>query len=220
MTRRTWLIGIAVVLTVLGIYAGVRALGRPPAYQDGDLIFQTSGSHQSAAILAATGSAFTHMGIVERRKDGWYVIEAGGTVRSVPLRSWIKRGQGGRYAIYRHPLSNDQARTILRAAHGLDGRPYDIFFSFENRAIYCSELPYLAYGKAGLTIGRVQKVRDLNADNGLAKGLIEKRWQRHEDCKGLDFEACYARILDQDLVTPVSIAKDGQFRQIFSNYPF
>ncbi|ESQ91990.1 hypothetical protein ABAC460_03580 [Asticcacaulis sp. AC460] len=220
MKRKTWLIGITAVLTVLIVYAGVRVMSKAPDFRDGDLIFQTSDSNQSAAILAATGSAFTHMGIVEKRRDGWYVIEAGGNVRSVPLRSWVKRGKGGRYAVYRRDLTPDQARTVLKAAHRLDGRPYDIFFSFNNRAIYCSELPYLAYGKAGLTIGTVQKVRDLNADNGLAKSLIEKRWQRHEDCKGLEFEACYARILDQDLVTPVSIAKDKQFRQVFSNYPF
>ncbi|WP_031235149.1 YiiX/YebB-like N1pC/P60 family cysteine hydrolase [Asticcacaulis sp. AC402] len=219
MKRKPWIIGIVAIIALLATYAGLRMVGKPPALKDGDLIFQTSGSHQSAAILAATGSAFTHMGILERDDGQWYVVEAGGTVTRTPLGAWTRRGKGGRYAVYRRDLTPAQTRTLLKAAHRLDGRPYDIFFSFNNRAIYCSELPYLAFGKAGITIGQVQKVRDLHADNGLAKSLIEKRWRRHDDCKGLDFDACYARILDQDLVTPVSIANDRQFRQIFSNYP-
>ncbi len=44
--------------------------------------------------------------------------------------------------------------------------------------------------------------------------------RRDEDCKGLDFDHCYVKIMAQDLVTPVSIARDRQFKPIYNNYPW
>jgi hypothetical protein len=65
-------------------------------------------------------------------------------------------------------------------------------------------------------------VSDLNFDNFLVKKIIRQRWQRHSECtsRQYDFEQCYKYILDQDLVTPASIANDGRFKRIYSNYPF
>jgi hypothetical protein len=74
--------------------------------------------------------------------------------------------------------SEGAAEQIVTAAGNLYGKPYDIFFSFNNDAIYCGELPYLAYRAAGISIGKIQKVADLHVDNflGLPKtsnGAIE-----------------------------------------------
>jgi hypothetical protein len=48
-----------------------------------------------------------------------------------------------------------------------------------------------------------------------------QRWQRDSEGRSrqFDFEQCYKYILDQDLVTPASIANDGKFKKIYSNYP-
>jgi len=102
----------------------------------------------------------------------------------------------------------------------LKGRPYDLFFSFDNREIYCSELAWLAYGAAKLLVGKVQKVRDLHVSNALADRLIAARSGRDSACDGLGAEACKAVILNRDLVTPVSIARDRNLRQVYTNYPF
>ena len=209
----------AVVMTAVGC-ASIRMTSRPPPWHDGDLIFQTSKSRQSAAILAATHSALTHMGILEHSQSGWVVLEAAGPVKVTPLDAWIRRGRFGRYAVFHHDLTETQTHQILAAAHALMGRPYDLYFSFNNRAIYCSELPYLAYGKAGITIGRVQKVSDLHMDNDQAKALIGARWRSDDDCRHLDFDHCYAKIMARGLITPVAIASDRNFRQVYSNYPF
>jgi hypothetical protein len=144
-------------------------------------------------------------------------------VKETPLRDWIGRGLFKRVAIYRDPdLSPEQAKLVLAAAREFYGKPYDIFFSFNNDAIYCSELPYLSYKAAGIQIGKVQKVSDLHVDNFLVRRLIRQRWRRDPECvgKGYNFEQCYQHILDQDLVTPASIANDGKFKRIYSNYPF
>jgi permuted papain-like amidase YaeF/Yiix C92 family enzyme len=194
-----------------------------PQLQDGDLIFQTSMSSQSSAILIATADAYSHMGIVSNDGKSVKVIEAAAVVKETALQEWINRGLLRRIAIYRDPdLTQEQSQRILSAAKDLYGKPYDIFFSFNNDAIYCSELPYLAYRAAGISIGKIQKVSSLNFDNFVVKKIIRQRWQRHSECtsRQYNFEQCYKYILDQNLITPASIANDGRFKRIYSNYPF
>ena len=193
-----------------------------PPLQDGDLIFQTSTSGQSSAILFATANFYTHMGIIKNDGKNAVVIEAAATVRETALADWVSRGVFRRVAIFRDvSLTPEQAKRVLSSAEGFYGKPYDIFFSLENDAIYCSELPYLAYKAAGIAIGKLQKISDLNIDNFLVKRLIARRWQRHAECalRQYDFEKCYNYILNQDVVTPASIANDNQFKKIYSNYP-
>jgi hypothetical protein len=72
----------------------------------------------------------------------------------------IKRGLLKRLAIYRDPdLTLQQSRQIPSAAGDLYGKPYDIFFSFNNDAVYCSELPYLAYRAAEFPLGEFRRCR-------------------------------------------------------------
>ena len=213
---------MAFILTAGAFYASSAEV-EFPLLKDGDLIFQTSTSSQSNAILVATGSAFTHMGIIKRNPGGFVVVEASSTVKETPLRNWVNRGLLNRAAVYRDAnLTHGQAIVILATAEKLYGQPYDIFFSFGNGAIYCSELPYLAYAEAGISIGKVQKISELNFDNMVVKKMIEQRWQRHAACKAknYNFEQCFNHLLNQDLVTPASIAGDKRFELVFSNYPF
>jgi len=55
------------------------------AVRDGDIVFQTSRSSQSEAIQHATGSAYSHMGLILFRDGRPYVLEAVATVRYTPL---------------------------------------------------------------------------------------------------------------------------------------
>jgi hypothetical protein len=217
-------------MTVVSLGAALAALwlyttsgGPYPPLRTGDLIFQTSTSSQSGTILIATGNPYTHMGIIKNDAGRTVVIEAGGTVKETPLSEWINRGILRRVAIYRDPeLTEQQTDRIVAAAETLYGKPYDIFFSFHNDAIYCSELPHLAYRAAGRSMGKIEKVSDLYFDNALVRELIKKRWQRHSECtsRNYDFEQCYTHILNQELVTPASIAADSKIKRIYSNYPF
>jgi len=215
-----------IAVLVLGLAAGsfyAMADGDYPPLRDGDLIFQTSTSSQSSAIFVATANAFTHMGIIRNNGGKISVIEAIRTVQETPLKAWVKRGVMARVAIYRDlTLTPDQAKRVLSAAKALYGRPYDLFFSFNNDAIYCSELPYLAYKAAGITIGKLQKVSELHFDNTVVRNLIQQRWRSDAECttRGYDFDQCFNHILNQQLITPASIAADPRFKRIYSNYPF
>jgi hypothetical protein len=224
MKRRLVLASLTILLFLIAgaLYATTAEVRFPPL-KNGDLIFQTSTSSQSGAIFVATGNSYTHMGIIKGSPSGYVVVEATGVVKETPLKDWVNKGLLNRVALYRNEkLTNEQSQAILGSAEKYYGRAYDIFFSFNNQAIYCSELPYLAFGEAGIPIGRVQKVSELNFDSALVRKIIEQRWQRHEECtaKNYGFEQCYDHILKQSLVTPVSIAEDPQFTKIFSNYPF
>lgn len=188
-------------------------------WRDGDLVFQDSGGSQAAAIRLATKSDYTHMGIVRVEPSGPVVIEAARTVGETPLASFLARGEGGRYAVYR--LRKAGAADIKAALDGTRryfGRPYDIFFRLDPSEIYCSELPYHAFKAAGITLGKIERFGALGIDNPAVKKLFMARWQRHPDCGGTDAEGCWRRMQDQVLVTPVSIAADPQLERVYSDF--
>lgn len=195
-----------------------------PALQNGDIVFQTSGSSQSTAIFVASRSVYTHVGVIEINAAGQpHVVEAVGPVITTPLDDWIRHGTGNRITIKRvKDLSPQQAQAILQAAHAYDGLPYDPFFLPGKDAVNCSELVRLAFLEgAGITLGEMQKVKELDLDNFIANSLIERRWRKYPLCDaagGETLQSCKEKIREQELVTPVSIAKDRQLMPVFSNY--
>jgi len=197
-----------------------------PPLRSADIVFQESGSSQTMAIALASRSLYTHTGLIEIDATGKaHVVEAGGPVRSTPLAEWITNGTAGRITVKRlRGLSESEARKALAAAHAYDGRPYDFFFHDDAETIYCSELVRRAFAEGpGIMLGEVQRPRDLNIDNAAVRRLIEARWQSHPLCSttgAASFEACYAIILDQALVTPASIARDARLETVFSNFSF
>jgi hypothetical protein len=217
------LLGVGAVLLVAIVALGAwRWIQPAPEFREGDVIFQTSRSQQSRAILLASRSLYTHMGILKRAGDGWVVVEAVGPVKETPLDEWIARGKFGRYSLYRpKELSEAQTAKIFAAAEALYGRPYDIHFSFDNDAIYCSELVSLAFGDAGIALGERQKIADLAISAGIVRHLIASRAESDVECKalGLSGEGCVDHIVERELVTPVSIARDADLEEIYSNYP-
>jgi hypothetical protein len=84
----------AIVGCLLAVLGTACHRADPPPVRDGDLIFQTSRSSQSVAIQRATGSVYSHMGLVLFRDGQPYVYEAIATVRFTPLDRWIARGAG------------------------------------------------------------------------------------------------------------------------------
>jgi len=62
--------------------------------------------------------------------------------------------------------------------------------------------------------------KQLNIDNRIVRKLIQPRWQRDSECteRGNNFDQCCQYILNQSLVTPVSIANDPNLKIIYSNY--
>ncbi len=197
------------------------AYAEEPVFQSGDIILQTSSSKQSYAIMWASKSLYSHVGIVEVDGKKKYVLEAISKVSRTPLEKWIKRGRMGRYSLYRQEdLSEKQKQAIVTGAKKYLDYNYDIFFTSKNKEIYCSELVDLAYKHAGLSVGKYEKVQDLDVDNIIVRKLVEKRWRKHPLCKKIkEFSACWQQMLEDKLITPESLALDSRLKKVWSNYP-
>jgi hypothetical protein len=231
MKKRGWkFLLLAAFLSLIFAAAGLRltspSLTDLPPLKDGDIVFQTSRSNQSLAIMAASGSPYSHMGFIRLdAQDGPVVIETGAQVRETPLQQWIDRGVGRRVVIKRITgLTTTQANNALQWAKKVYGKPYDLFFLEDDAAFYCSELVYDAFREgAGISIGKMEKAGTLKLDTSAARALIEKRWQKHPLCtasKASTADQCFEIIKSQHLVTPGSILNDSKLETIYSNYGF
>ena len=183
----------------------ILAVGREPRsdvkLRTGDVVFQTSRSAQSAAIQEATGSAWSHVGIIESSSDGVWVVEAAATVKRTPWRTWRRRGQDGRVLVLR-PRGLDPAALsrVMEAARAQLGKPYDPQFGWGDDAMYCSELVVKAFERgAGVVVGKRERLGDLRVGN--LRRAIERRWHGNVPA-------------DLVLVTPASLARDPLFERV------
>jgi hypothetical protein len=150
--------------------------------RDGDIIFQTSRSEQSIAIQKATHSQYSHMGIVFIRNGIPYVYEAIDTVQYTPLGEWVDRGEGGHYVVRRlreadRILTSQAVKKLCLAGAKFQGKPYDSYFEWSDKRIYCSELVWKIYDRGlGIRIGRLQKLRHLDLSDPIVKTKIKERY--------------------------------------------
>lgn len=192
---------------IAGLVIACTAAAKPhllPAVRSGDVVLQTSKSRQSEAIQLATDSPYSHVGIVEVTPRGTYVVEAIGKVSRTPWRAWRLRGEGGKVTIRRpRGLSPKQLSKVLAEADAFLGKPYDARFGWDDDRIYCSELVYKAYLRgAGVEVGKLEKVRDLNI-SPIEAAVIQR----------------YKVIpWNLELVTPASIARSPAFDTIYSDF--
>ncbi len=195
-----------------------------PELKRGDVIFQNSRSAQSLAILLATDSPFTHVGILDFDDSGNpIVLEAVQTTRATPLQDWVGQGEDGDLAIYRmEDLTDDQALAVTKAARSQFGKGYDPYFYRSEDALYCSELVHIAFRDGmGVALGRVQALGELNLDSATVRALIEERWQSHPACadgQAKDAKGCLALIRDEPLVTPQAVAEDARLTLVYSSF--
>ena len=186
INRYLWI--SAVFIWALLIFVGIGILllqdkSKPPLYllKDGDLIFQTSKSSQSRAIQLATNSVYSHMGMVYKKNADWYVFEAVQTVRLTPLEEWIQRGKGKHFVVKRLKnavkiLTPEKLAVMKNIGKGFIGKNYDIYFSWSDKSMYCSELVWKIFYRAlNIKIGELQHLKDFNlTDPSVRDKLIER----------------------------------------------
>ena len=153
-------------LRLLSCTTALLLTGCSSAYkpQAGDLLFQSLPHGRLVdAIEGATGSPYSHCGIVEENLLRWTVIEAIGPVKSTTLYEWKKRGRGETIWVYRLKGKTAEERAALaEAAKAFLGRPYDIRYRMDDEKIYCSELLYKAHLKlTGQPLGKIQTLGEL-----------------------------------------------------------
>lgn len=183
-----------IVVASIAILVAAAANAAAPL-RDGDILFQTSRSGQSVAIQRATHSPYSHVGVVLYRDGKAFVFEAITTVRYTPLATWVARGDGGRYVVRRlkRPLQPAEMQKLHEAAKAYEGKPYDLYFEWNDSRIYCSELVWKMYREAtGLEIGALQKLRELDLADPVVKAMMRERY-------GNDIP------LDERMISPASM---------------
>lgn len=150
--------------------------------KSGDIIFQTSKSRQSKAIQLATGSKYSHMGIVYNENGKLYVYEAVQPVKLTKIEDWINRGEKKHFVVKRLKnaesiLTPEKQERIKSIGKKYNGKNYDIYFEWSDEKIYCSELVWKMYKEAtGIEIGEIQKLSDFDLSNELVRKIMKERY--------------------------------------------
>lgn len=196
---------LSLVLSSCGIPGERQAAAYRPA--EGDILFQSlpnpPGLDLVDAIEGATGSPYSHCGMVFREDGEWKVIEAIGPVKVTPLRQYIARGRGKRVWAYRFgeagrrhvPAALDAMRKDL-------GKPYDPRYRFDGEAIYCSELIRRGWKAAtGRDLGETVTLGSLN-------------WRPYQPVIEA-IEGPGNLPLDREMITPRDLARAKELRRVF-----
>lgn len=150
--------------------------------QVGDIIFQSSMSGQSYAIQLATGSKFSHVGMIIEDKGKLKVIEAVQPVKITPLNTWISHGDHNQYWVKRlHHSDSLLADSALNALDSISrsylGKNYDLYFGWSDERIYCSELVWKAYKQAlGIEIGKLQTLSSFDLSHPVVQQKLLERY--------------------------------------------
>ena len=177
--------------------------------QNGDIIFQTSKSRQSKAIQLATKSKYSHVGIIYKNGNDFYVYEAVQPVKLTPLKNWINRGENGKYVVKRlinapNILTDENLKKMKSIGNTFKNKNYDIYFDWSDEEIYCSELVWKIYkGALNIEIGKLEKLKDFDLANPEVKKIIKKRYENNIP-------------LNETVISPVSIFNSKNLETVIS----
>jgi uncharacterized protein YycO len=177
--------------------------------RNGDIMFQQSRSAQSKAIRLATGSKYTHMGILYKQDGQWQVLEASKKVQLTPFDQWIRKGKNHHYVVKRlnnaeSRLTDQKLKSMKRLGQQYLGRPYDLYFQWSNDKMYCSELVWKLYDEAGIQIGQLQQLGSFNLSEPEVRQKLEKRY-------GSDIP------MDERVIAPSAMFESDKLKTVVSS---
>ncbi len=151
--------------------------------QQGDIVFQISKSSQSQAIQLATGSKYSHCGIVFLKGEEVYVYEAVQPVKLTKWADWIKRGESGHYVVKRlresrSTLTPQNLSKLYQEGLKFNGKDYDSSFQWSDDKIYCSELIWKTYYNAlGIELSALETFGDFDFSHPEVQKKLRERFK-------------------------------------------
>ncbi|MCB1173312.1 MAG: YiiX family permuted papain-like enzyme [Leptospiraceae bacterium] len=166
----------------MSLTAGLAAQDLQSVLKEGDLLFQETRSRQALALQLATKSRYTHVGMAIWHANQWQVIEAVQPVRITPLGQFLDRGVN-RHVVVKRLLNREKhlkaakIRELKKYASQFLGRNYDLYFSWDDERIYCTELVWKTW-KHVLHIepGKLQRLQDFDLSHPLVQQLMRERY--------------------------------------------
>lgn len=178
------------------------------ALRDGDIVFSGSDAGQGAAISAATRSPYTHCGVVFIREGKTMVLEAVQPVGVVSLEIFKSRAKSGTFKArrLRTPLSLGSYQLAKAWAEAQVGKAYDSKFLWDDNNMYCSELVWKIFQRAGVMLCEPRRFRDYHLDDARVDRVIR---ERHGDLENLP--------KDENVVAPSDLAESSLLVDVFVN---
>lgn len=175
------------------------------ALREGDIVFTGSDRGQGEAIIAATGSPYTHCGIVFEKNGKLMVLEAVQPVGVVSLEEFRSRSKPGTFLARRlkTPVIPENYRTAKEWAEAQIGKNYDVRFLWSDEKLYCSELVWKVYDKAGVKLCSARRFRDYDLEKPSVKKIIQERFGSLDNIP-----------LDEKVVAPSDIANSALLTDI------
>lgn len=172
--------------------------------QNGDFIFQHLPGPLLEMIADMTNSRYSHCGIIVKKPEGFYVLEAIGPVKETPLNEWISHGVGRHFTIVRlKPEYRKNIPEIIREGYVFLGRPYDIQYQWGDKNIYCSELIYKAVLSAtGMRLAEFVRLGDME-------------WQPYE--KAIRQITGGELPLERKMITPEALVRSDKVDVVFTS---
>jgi len=131
-------------------------------------------------VIAATGSTFTHCGVVMEKDGKLMVLEAVGPVRFITIEDFARSSQKGTFVIKRLVKSQklNPAALAKASAYGTAqlGRPYSGQFRWDDETLYCSELVWKWFAAAGIRLVEPQRMGNYNLKAPAVLELIVARY--------------------------------------------
>ncbi len=177
--------------------------------KEGDVIFQTNNYGQSLAVQKATGSKYSHVGILFKENGQWYVYEAIQPVTKTLLSKFILKGDKGHITISRYKnneiLTPDKIEKMKTFFNKVKGKDYDLLFEWSDEKWYCSELVWKMYKAIGVQISDYEKFGQFNFDDPYVQKIVNERFKN-----GINDE--------ETVITPKGIYESPKMKEVYSNY--
>jgi len=161
-------------------------------------------------LQIATKSKYSHVGIIYKQDDQFFVFEAVQPVKLTPFSDWIKRGKDGHYVVkrlkdHKKILTESVLNKMKQIGERFNDKDYDKYFGWSDDRIYCSELVWKIYNLAGgIEIGSLQKLSEFDLSHPTVKQKLEERYGDHTP-------------LDEDVIAPASIFDSNLLYTVHSN---
>ncbi len=141
---------------------------------------------------------YSHCGLLIKKNEKLYVLEAENGVELTPIRQWLKRGK----MCHHYRVMRLKEEQKLNLPYQLGGR-YDRAFRFNNGKYYCSELVWELYGKNNINLCLPKELQDYHF-------LYLPMVQKHIKSRGFT--------MDQKVVAPIDLVKSHKLKTVSYGY--
>lgn len=146
--------------------------------REGDVVFSSSPRGQGQAIIEATASRHTHCGVVVMKNGRLMVLEAVQPVGFTTLENFAAHSTPGTFMARRlkSPLAPDALDAARTWGEAQIGKNYDSHFRWDDERLYCSELVWKFFEKAGVRLCQPRKFQDYRLDHPSVMEVIDQRY--------------------------------------------